>query len=132
MDIEGVLGIMTGMVFIVCWPVTIIYLRSMAARERKEAREMYAHIVQDRLSVIQSAVEAGFDDRELSRLDRRLQSLIGQQEMLKLAGANVKQLPIVPDERGMDELEDEIENIIDRRTRKQEREIKRQIEQASQ
>ncbi len=130
MDIEGILAMVTGMVFILCWPVTIIYLRNMAMRERSEAREMYSHIVQDRLAVIQTAIEAGFEDREIVRLDRRLQSLIGQQEMLKLAGANVKQVPVVPEERGMDELEDEVENIIARRRRKQERELKRQIEQA--
>lgn len=131
MDIEGILGIMTGMVFIVSFPFTIIYLRSMAMRERRESREMYSRIVEDRLAVIQSAIEAGFDDRELARLDRRLQSLIGQQEMLKLASQNVKQVPQAPEDRGeMDTLEDEVENIIERRRRKQERELKRQIDQA--
>jgi hypothetical protein len=129
MDIEAVLGIMTGMVFILSFPVTMIYLRMAAARERREAREIYARIAQDRMEVIRAAIEAGFEDRELARLDRRLQSLIGQKEMYKLAGESVVQVPVAPLEERTDDLEDEIENIIERRKRKREREIRRQIDQ---
>ena len=130
MDIEAVLGILGGTLMMLSIPGTIVYLRVMAMKERREARDMYSQIVQDRLLVIQTALEAGFDDREVARLDRRLQNLIGQQEMLKLAGSNIKNVPVAPEDREMDILEDELEDIIERRRRKQERELKRQIERS--
>jgi hypothetical protein len=130
MDIEALFGMTIGLISILTVPVLIIYLHYIAGRERREARDMYERIVSDRLSVIQSAIEAGFEDRELQRLDRRLQTLIGQQEMLKLVNTHIKKAPVAPDETLMEELEDEVENIVARRRRKQERELKRQIEQA--
>ena len=130
MDIEAIFGILAGTIMVLSIPGTMIYLRNAASRERREAREMYASIVQDRLAVIQTALEAGLEDREIARLDRRLQNLIGQKEMQKLAGTSVRQVPVAPEDQGLDQLEDEVDNIIERRRRKQERELKRQIEQA--
>lgn len=130
MDIEAIFGILAGTIMVLSIPGTMIYLRNAASRERREAREMYASIVQDRLAVIQTALEAGLEDREIARLDRRLQNLIGQKEMQKLAGTSVRQVPVAPEDQGIDQLEDEVDNIIERRRRKQERELKRQIEQA--
>ncbi|MEZ5337840.1 MAG: hypothetical protein R3F46_06200 [bacterium] len=130
MDIEAIFGILAGTLMVLSIPGTMIYLRQLARTERRESREMYERIVRDRLFVIQTALEAGFDDRELARLDRRLSGLIGQQEMQKLAGVQIRKVPEAPEDRELDILEDEVEEIIERRKRKQERELKRQIRDA--
>ncbi|MCB1217405.1 hypothetical protein KDL44_08420 [bacterium] len=130
MDIEALFGILAGTLMVLSIPGTMIYLRQLARTERRESREMYERIVRDRLFVIQTALEAGFDDREVARLDRRLSGLIGQQEMQKLAGVQIRKVPEAPEDRELDILEDEVEEIIERRKRKQERELKRQIRDA--
>lgn len=53
-------------------------------KERAEARELYERLVREKLTVIRDAIAMGYSEIELSKLDKRLAELIGEEELKKL------------------------------------------------
>jgi hypothetical protein len=56
-------------------------------KERTEAREMYERLVREKLAVVKDAIAMGYSEVELSKLDRRLAELIGEDELKNLISA---------------------------------------------
>jgi len=51
-------------------------------RERHKIREYYTTLVKEKLEVLKTALAMGRDASEIAELDRRLERLIGNEEML--------------------------------------------------
>ncbi len=62
----------------------IVELEKLKIQERKEAREMVERLVQAKLDVINNAIAMGASDKELERLDARLEKLVGQDRLRSL------------------------------------------------
>lgn len=59
----------------------IVELEKLKIQERKEARAMVERLVQAKLDVINNAIAMGASDKELERLDARLEKLVGQDRL---------------------------------------------------
>jgi hypothetical protein len=53
-------------------------------QERADARELYERLVREKLAVVRDAVAMGYSEIELSKLDKRLAELIGEEDLKKL------------------------------------------------
>jgi len=53
-------------------------------QERASARELYERLVREKLAVVRDAVAMGYSEIELSKLDKRLAELIGEEDLKKL------------------------------------------------
>ena len=62
----------------------IVELEKLKIQERKEARAQFERLVQAKLDVINNAVAMGASDKELARLDARLEKLVGEERLKSL------------------------------------------------
>jgi hypothetical protein len=53
-------------------------------QERADARELYEKLVREKLAVVRDAIAMGYSEVELSKLDKRLAELIGEEDLKKL------------------------------------------------
>ena len=85
---EGVLAIL--LIFgtpvflgaIVTWG--IIRNKSLGRRQQEKQLQMYERLVSEKLDVIKTAIAMDYGSNELAELDRRLEHLIGKDELAKL------------------------------------------------
>jgi hypothetical protein len=61
--------------------------------ERQAALEAYKHAVSEKMDVMRLAIEKGWGDDELQRLDARLEQLIGEDELKRLLNGELPQSP---------------------------------------
>jgi hypothetical protein len=86
--VEGVLAIL--LIFgtpvflgaIITWG--IIYNKSLGRRQHDKQLQMYERLVSEKLDVIKTAIAMDYGSGELAELDRRLERLIGKDELTKL------------------------------------------------
>ena len=62
----------------------IVELEKLKIQERKEARAQVERLVQAKLDVINNAIAMGASDKELERLDARLEKLVGEDRLKSL------------------------------------------------
>jgi len=84
-------GLAIPLVYFLYEPLKI----KMAQAERREARELYRQIVADKLDVIKTAIAMGHSGDELEKLDKRLEKLIGRDDLKGLL--STKKVPLAPD-----------------------------------
>lgn len=63
----------------------------MAPDVHKAALEAYKHAVSEKMDVMRAAIQMGWSDSELKRLDTRLEELIGKDELKRLLDGEVPQ-----------------------------------------
>lgn len=99
MDIEGILAITLFlgtpviMTLIVGFVITLNNGRKHGERER--ARATFERLTHDKLDVIRTAIAMGRSDDEIRELDRRLEKLIGTEQMLGLLDQKIPKIPKV-------------------------------------
>lgn len=59
--------------------------QAKSERERAEARKVYEALVKEKLDVMKTAITMGYSERELAKLDLRLEKLIGKDKLDKIA-----------------------------------------------
>jgi hypothetical protein len=67
--------------------------------QQKAALEAYKHAVSEKMDVLRTAINMGWGDEELKRLDARLEQLIGQDELKRLLEGDI---PAAQGAQGMD------------------------------
>jgi len=99
-----IVAIMTG-------PVNV----RLKQAERKEARQLYERITMEKLDVMKTALAMGMNKDELADLDRRLEKLVGANQMKTLL-LNVPETPVADstDLRDAD-LDSEVQRMKERR-----------------
>ena len=99
MDIEGILAItlLLGtpviLALIAGFVITINSWRKQGERER--SRETFERLTREKLDVIRTAIAMGRSDDEIRELDRRLEELIGTEQMLGLLDPKAPKVPRV-------------------------------------
>ena len=91
--------------------LTSPYKARLKAKEREVARKMYERIVMEKLDVMKTAVAMGFQDTELSALDKRLEQLVGADKLASLLAEKQPGAPLADDGLRNAELDDELRAI---------------------
>lgn len=87
--------------------------RRVSAAERKQALEVYERLVQEKLDVLRTALAMGYGHDDLSRLDSRLERLIGKDQLEQLAAGYV---PLPSAELSHVNLTDEVRKLKEMRS----------------
>jgi hypothetical protein len=61
--------------------------------QRKAALEAYKHAVSEKMDVMRTAIQMGWGDDELKRLDERLEQLIGKDDLKRLLDGELSSAP---------------------------------------
>ncbi len=69
------------MVFMLVGSITFykVYFRNSEIAMRRAERESQERIILEKLEILRSAIDAGYKEEDLGRLDSRLMSLIGRE-----------------------------------------------------
>ncbi len=98
MDYEGALAIIflfgTPVILgvVIAFSVTFNNMRKQGERER--GRSTFERLTREKLDVIRTAIAMGRSDDEVRDLDRRLEALIGTEQMLGLLDPKTPRTPI--------------------------------------
>ncbi len=85
--------------------------KAQSGRERAEARKAYEELVKEKLDVMKTAITMGYSERELAKLDLRLEKLIGKDKLDKVVAGDVP----MPDKDLLDtDLDSELRRMRDK------------------
>lgn len=88
-----------------------VYRDGMKREERNQARKLYERLAMEKLDVLKTAVAMGYAASDLAALDKRLEQLIGADDLKRLLDAKTPNAPIAPAELRQAELSDEIQQL---------------------
>lgn len=83
-------GIGIGALAIIFEPIN----NSIRNKERAEARKLYERLAMEKLDVIKTAVAMGYSRDDLADLDRRLEQVIGAEQMKELRDGKIRSIPL--------------------------------------
>ena len=98
------IGMMVGMIILAsAWAKRIMWaggvptgkkgkhviVQHTGSADRQKALQVYENLAKEKLEVIKTALAMGYSQEDLSRLDARLESLIGKDQLQQLARGEV-------------------------------------------
>ena len=114
MDNVAIIGVMIPIVALLIPIVAILtgpINKRAAINERREARQLYERIVMEKLDVVKTAIAMGHSTQDLQELDKRLENLIGTDELKKLLDPKQPKTPdATPELRAVD-LQSELKHV---------------------
>lgn len=66
-----------------------VIIQQTASADRQKALQVYENLAKEKLDVIKTALAMGWNQEDLSRLDARLERLIGKEQLQQLARGEV-------------------------------------------
>ena len=118
-DFLGAMALMIPIIALMI-PIIAIFSRQNAdalkRSERIEARKLYERLALEKLDVIKTAVAMGYTHDELIALDRRLEQLIGKEQLQSLLRDKSPGVPEAPAEMQHAELTAELNEVRRMRT----------------
>ncbi len=98
MDFEGALAIIflfgTPVILGVVIAFTVTFNNMRKQGERERGRETFERLTREKLDVIRTALAMGRSDDEILDLDKRLETLIGTEQMLGLLDPKEPKTPV--------------------------------------
>jgi hypothetical protein len=117
MEPETICGILALMIPIIALsiPIVAILVRPLSEgrkiAERTAARKLYERLALEKLDVLKTAVAMGYTHDELGALDRRLEQLIGKEQLQSLLSDKTPGVPVAPAEMHHAELAAEMDEL---------------------